>query len=87
MASCSLAVGAFHFSQADHLAHDLGVEAGALGLGIDLADVVGQRLLFFFKALDALDEGTQMLFGEAALCHFQLHCMSWPAKAGHPGDA
>ena len=38
-----LEVGLVQFPHADHLAHDLGVEAGALGLGIDFADVGGER--------------------------------------------
>src|SRR5690606_15673118 len=41
-----------------------GLEAVALHLGIDFLDVVGDRLLLFFKALDALDEGPQL-----AGCH------------------
>src|SRR5690606_36638533 len=51
-------------AQAHDRAHRLGVEAVALHLGIDFLDVVGDRLLLFFKALDALDEGPQL-----AGCH------------------
>src|SRR5260370_34035155 len=42
----------------------LDVEAVALGFGIDVADVVGDRLLFFFKPFDALDDGLELVFGE-----------------------
>jgi hypothetical protein len=49
-----LAVGLFHFPQLDHLAHDLGVEAVALGFGVDLADIGAEIGLFGFQPLDAL---------------------------------
>src|SRR5215218_5949069 len=39
----------------DH-AHDLWVISVRLGFGIDVANVVGDALLFFFKPLDPLDE-------------------------------
>ena len=54
-----LAVAGIHLAQADDLAHHLGVEALALGLGIDLADIRRQGRLFFFQALDSLDKGPQ----------------------------
>ena len=51
------AVGAVQFPEPNDLAHGFHVEAVALGLGVDLADVGGQRRLLFFQALDALDKG------------------------------
>ena len=55
-----LAVGLVHATDPDDLAHDLGVEAGALGLGIDLLDVAGERPLLLLEPLDALDKGLQL---------------------------
>ena len=49
----------------DDLAQHLGVEAVALGLGVDFLDVVGDRRLLFFHALDALDEGAELVLGDA----------------------
>ena len=43
-------------AERDHLAQDLGVEAVALGLGVDFLDVGGDRLLLLLKPLDALDQ-------------------------------
>ena len=51
-------------AQPHHGAQRLDVEAVAFGLGIDVADVVGDRLLFFFEPLDALDEGLELILGE-----------------------
>src|SRR4051794_6990655 len=49
-------------------AHDgaqrLDVVAVALGLGEDVADVVGDRLLFFLQPLDALDDGLELVLGK-----------------------
>src|SRR5579862_9337068 len=44
----------------DDLAHDLDVEPVALGLGVDVLDVFGKRLLLLLEPLDALDEAAQM---------------------------
>jgi hypothetical protein len=44
-------------AQRDDLAHDLGVEAVALGLAVDMLDVVGEGALFLFELFDSLDEG------------------------------
>ena len=52
-------------AQADDGAQRLDVEAVALGLGIDVADVVGGRLLFLLEPLDALDDGLELILGEA----------------------
>src|SRR5262245_61910957 len=61
-----LAVGGVHFAQADDLAHHLAVEASALGLGIDLADVRGEARLLLLQPLDALDERAQPIRRDAA---------------------
>src|SRR4029453_12494791 len=61
-----LAVGRIHFAQAHDLAHHLGVEAGALGFGIDLADVGGEPPLLLPQPLDALDERAQPIRRDAA---------------------
>ena len=42
-------------AQAHHDTQRLDVEAVALGFGIDIADVVGEGLFFFFEPFDALD--------------------------------
>src|SRR5436305_519842 len=39
-------------------------EAIALGLRIDVAGIVRDRLLFFFQPLDALDDGLELVFGK-----------------------
>jgi hypothetical protein len=41
------------------LAHDLGIEAVALGLGIDLADVRREGVLLAIQPLNAVEEGAQ----------------------------
>src|SRR5215470_9493560 len=46
-------------------AQRLDVEARALGLRIDVADVVGDRLLFLLQPLDALDEGLELILAES----------------------
>ena len=51
-------------AQPHHRAQRFHIEAVALGLGIDVANVVGDRLLFFFEALDAFDKGLELIFGE-----------------------
>src|ERR1700760_2815733 len=45
-------------------AQRLDVEAVALALGIDVADVVGDGLLLLFQPLDALDDGFELVLGE-----------------------
>src|SRR5712664_292613 len=45
------------FAQAHDGAQRLDVEAVAFGLRIDIADIVRNRLLFFFQPLDAFDDG------------------------------
>jgi hypothetical protein len=52
-------------AQADDGAQRLDVEAVALGFGIDVADVVGGRLLFLLEPLDALDNSLELVLGEA----------------------
>jgi len=46
----------FHFADADDLAHDLGIEALALGLCVDFLEVIAQGSLFFLETLDAFDQ-------------------------------
>ena len=53
----------------DDLAQDLGVEAVALGLGIDFLDVRGNGRLFLFHALDALDKRPELVLGNALFSH------------------
>src|SRR6478735_7064750 len=57
------AVVGLHLPQADDLAHDLGVVADCLGLGVDVADIVGDALLLFLEALDTLDQEAQAVIG------------------------
>jgi hypothetical protein len=54
-----------HAAQADHLAHDLGVEPVALGLGIDFLDIVCERPLFLFEPLNALDKAPEPVAGDS----------------------
>src|ERR1700733_1769610 len=51
-------------AQAHDGAQRLDVVAVAFGFGIDIADIVRNRLLFFFQPLDALDDGLELVFGE-----------------------
>src|SRR5262249_44271668 len=51
-------------AQADDVAQRLGVEGVGLGCRIDVAHVIGERLLLLLEALDALDEGLQMILGK-----------------------
>ena len=60
-----LALVDVQLAQPDDGAQRLDVEAVALGFGVDVADVVGERLLFLFEPLDALDEGLEVILGEA----------------------
>jgi len=48
-------------AQGDDLAQHLGVEAGALGLGIDVLDVAADAGLLLLEAFDALDEGLELV--------------------------
>ncbi|VVT01416.1 conserved hypothetical protein [Erythrobacter sp. EC-HK427] len=52
-----------HLPQADDLAHDLRVVAHGFGLGVNVADVVGDALFLFFEALDAFDQQAQAVVG------------------------
>lgn len=52
---------AVQFADTHDLAENLSVEAHGLGLGVGLFHVVGDRLLFFLKLLDARDELAQLL--------------------------
>jgi hypothetical protein len=45
-----------HFADLDDLAHDLRIEAGAFGLGLDFLDVFAERALFVFEPFDPLDK-------------------------------
>src|SRR5205085_8088135 len=47
----------------------LGVETGGLGLGVDVANVVGERLLLLFESLDAFDKGFEVILGNAGGGH------------------
>src|SRR5262245_36869242 len=47
-----------------HRAQRFYIEAVALGLGIDVTHVIGDRLLFFLQPLDALNEGLELILGE-----------------------
>jgi hypothetical protein len=40
------------------------LEAVSFRLRIDVADIVRNRLLFFFQPLDALDDGLELVFGK-----------------------
>src|SRR6478609_5964624 len=56
-----LALFEIALAQRDDLAQHLDVVAVALGLGIDLLDVVGDRLLLFLEALDALHDALELI--------------------------
>ena len=50
-------------AEANHRAQRLHVEAVTLGLGIDLAQIGGERRLLLLEPLDAGDDGTKLVFG------------------------
>src|SRR5215471_15426398 len=51
-------------AQADHDTQRLDVKTVALGLRIDVANVLGDCLLLFLEAFDALDESFKLLLGK-----------------------
>src|SRR5689334_1746252 len=59
-------------AQAHDAAERLGIEARAFRFGIDVTDIVRRRLLVLFETFDALDEGLQLVFGEAGSWLFFL---------------
>jgi len=56
-----------HFPQPHDHPHDLGIIAVGLGLGIDVADIVGDAFLFFLEPLDPLDEQPQLIGRDGTL--------------------
>jgi hypothetical protein len=50
-----------HFADLDQLSHDLWLKAGALGLGIDLLDVLAEGAFFLFEPFDTLDQRFELL--------------------------
>src|SRR6476661_7894829 len=62
-----------HLPQAHDHTHDLGVVAVGLGLGINIADVVGDPLLFLLKPFDPLDKQSQLIGRDGTLRHHELH--------------
>src|SRR6185437_12707508 len=52
-------------AQEHHGAQRLGVVSVGFGFPVDIADVVSDRLLLFLQALDAFDEGFELILGEA----------------------
>src|ERR1700730_13003548 len=46
-------------------AQRLDIKAVAFRLGIDVADIVGNRLLFFFQSFDTLNDGLELVLGES----------------------
>jgi hypothetical protein len=65
-----LAVRTGLLAHAYNLAHGLDVEAQALGFGIFVANVAGERLLLFLEAFHLLDQLAQLLLrGRLQRCH------------------
>ena len=52
-------------AQTDNGAQRLDVVAVALAFGIDVANVVRDRLFLFFQPLDALDDGLELVLGKS----------------------
>ena len=61
-----LALVAVLLAQADNDTQCLDVKAVALGLGIDIANVVGDRFFLFLEPLDPLDKGFELILGKTA---------------------
>src|SRR6185437_10987435 len=57
------------FADTDELAQHLDVEAGGLGLGVDILDVAAERLALLLEPLDAVDQTAQTFHGDAAGLH------------------
>src|SRR4051812_33705620 len=55
-------------AQGDDLADGLGVETGALRLGVDFLDVAGDARLLLLKALDTLNERLQLVGRDRLRC-------------------
>src|SRR5690606_9271237 len=60
-----LPLGLVLLAQPDKRADSPGVEARTLRFGVNFLDIVGDRLLFFLKTLDALDQGAQLAGGDS----------------------
>src|SRR6516225_8152318 len=61
-----LALVAVLLAQADNDTQCLDVKAVALGLGIDIANVVADRFFLFLEPLDPLDKGFELILGKTA---------------------
>ena len=59
-------------AQANDAAQRLDVEAVALGFRVEVADIVGDRVLFLFQPLGPLDDGLELVFSELGRGRF-LH--------------
>ena len=59
-----------HLPKPHDLPHDLGVVPDSLGLGVDIADVVADALLFPFETLDPLNQETEAIIGNFG--HFRF---------------
>src|SRR5688572_11795340 len=82
-----LEVRLVQFPHADHLTHDLGVKAGALGLGKDLSNIGAQRFAFLIQPLDTVDEGFQLVFGESGFGHTNTRVLKKRRTLACPREA
>ncbi|AAL49587.1 unknown [Sinorhizobium phage PBC5] len=78
-------------AQRDHLPQDLGIEAGPLCLAVHILDVVGDGLLFFLQAFDAVDEGLELIARNAVHAFLSsflpVECLDLSRRTGRGGAA
>src|SRR4051794_938750 len=68
--------------QGDDLFHDLRVVAHALGFAVDILDVVGDGLLFFFESFDTLDKCAKLVAGDAMSIRHRGLLIVWISMNG-----
>src|SRR3990172_8331488 len=73
-----LTLGGVLLAERNDLAHDPGVEAVGLGLGVDFLDIAGDRLFVLIEPLDAFDEASELALGESCL---GIHGVGWALVA------
>src|SRR5262249_5978391 len=78
-----LALVGILLSQANDGAQRLDVVAVALGFRIDIADVVGDGFLFLLQPLDPLDDGFELVLGEARRLRFVRFVGLDGGRGGH----
>src|SRR5688572_29459693 len=78
-----LADMALHLAEPDDGPHRLRVIAPRLGFGVDVLDVIGDRLLLFLEPFDPFDQQPQFVCGDASFRHiFSNECVNRTVLVG-----